>query len=133
MKNIFTSLILFASIIVNAQPSKPIRLAVAGTSHGHVGWVFNNKDTNNVVFVGFYEPDTALINKHRQEHGLPVSLFYTDLKKMLDEVKPQGVVAFGSIHSHLSVVEACAPKGIHVMVEKPLAVNNEHAMKIKAL
>jgi len=30
-------------------------------------------------------------------------------------------------------VEYCAPKGIHVMVEKPLAVNWEHARKMKEL
>jgi predicted dehydrogenase len=30
-------------------------------------------------------------------------------------------------------VEACAPKGIHVMVEKPLAVSLEHAQKMEAL
>jgi predicted dehydrogenase len=133
MKFILSLFLVLSSTILNAQKSAPIRLAVAGTSHGHVGWVFNNKDTGNVVFVGFYEPDTALVNKHRKEHGLPASLFYTDLAKMLDELKPQGVVAFGSIFSHLSVVEACAPRGIHVMVEKPLAVSNEHAMKINAL
>jgi len=46
---------------------------------------------------------------------------------MLDKTKPEVVVAYGSIYDHLSVVEACAPRGIHVMVEKPLAVNNKHA------
>jgi len=30
------------------------------------------------------------------------------------------------------VVEMCAPRGIHVMMEKPLAVNNEHARAIAA-
>ena len=133
MKYILSLFLVISSTILNAQNSAPIRLALAGTSHGHVGWVFNNKDTSNVKFIGFYEPDTALITKHRKARGLPASLFYTDLAKMLDELKPQGVVAFGSIHSHLAVVEACAPRGIHVMVEKPLAVSNEHAMKIKEL
>ncbi|HSB93909.1 MAG TPA: Gfo/Idh/MocA family oxidoreductase, partial [Flavitalea sp.] len=133
MKFILPLLLIFSSLSVLAQKPAPIRLAVAGTSHGHVGWVFNNRDTSNVVFVGFYEPDTLLIRKHCKEHGLPASLFYTDLGKMLDELKPQGVVAFGSIYSHLAVVQACAPRGIHVMVEKPLAVSNEHALQIKAL
>jgi predicted dehydrogenase len=31
------------------------------------------------------------------------------------------------------VVETCAPKGIHVIVEKPLAVNNQHLALMKAL
>ena len=29
---------------------------------------------------------------------------------MLDKVKPDAVVAFGSIFDHLAVVEACAPR-----------------------
>jgi predicted dehydrogenase len=52
---------------------------------------------------------------------------------MLDKVKPEAVVAFGSIYDHLAVVEACAPRGIHVMVEKPLAVNMKHAKRMAEL
>jgi predicted dehydrogenase len=52
---------------------------------------------------------------------------------MLTKTKPEAVAAFGSIYEHLDVVEKCAPKGIHVMVEKPLAVNLNHAKKMKAL
>ncbi len=52
---------------------------------------------------------------------------------MLDAVRPEAVCAFGSIYEHLAVVEACAPRGIHVMVEKPLAVSPEHASRMAAL
>jgi predicted dehydrogenase len=52
---------------------------------------------------------------------------------MLDAVKPEAVAAFGSIYEHMAAVEACAPRGIHVMVEKPLATNNEHANRMKEL
>jgi predicted dehydrogenase len=52
---------------------------------------------------------------------------------MLDSVKPDAVVAFGSIYEHMAVVEACAPRRIHVMVEKPLATNTAHAAKMKEL
>ncbi len=46
---------------------------------------------------------------------------------------PEAVAAFGSIYDHLSVVQACAPLGIHVMVEKPLAVSLDHAKQMQAL
>ena len=36
------------------------------------------------------------------------------------------VAAFGSIRAHLDVVEAAAPRGIHVMVEKPLEIGRAH-------
>ncbi|MFO8148433.1 MAG: hypothetical protein R6U03_13685 [Gillisia sp.] len=37
------------------------------------------------------------------------------------------------MHAHLAVVEACAPRGIDVMVEKPLAVNMKHARRMAEL
>jgi predicted dehydrogenase len=43
------------------------------------------------------------------------------------------VAAFGTIYQHLEVVQTCAPLGIHVMVEKPLAVSLDHAKKMKLL
>jgi hypothetical protein len=52
---------------------------------------------------------------------------------MLEAVKPEAVCAFGSIYDHLGVVEACAPRQIQVMVEKPLAVSLEHAEKMAGL
>ncbi len=140
MKKRVSVLILFlVSILCNtaekacAQNTTPLRLGVAGISHGHSGWIFerNNKIPLNVV--GIYEPDTQLAQQFISRYKLNPKLFYTDLEKMLDAVKPEAVVAFGSIHAHLAAVEACAPRGIHVMVEKPLAVSLDHANKMKTL
>jgi predicted dehydrogenase len=52
---------------------------------------------------------------------------------MLDAVKPEAVAAFGSIYEHMSVVEACAPRRIHVMVEKPLATTLQQVLKMDSL
>src|SRR5690606_20904652 len=48
-------------------------------------------------------------------------------------VKPEAVLGFGSGYSHLSVVEACAPRGIHVMVEKPMATTLAQALRMDSL
>lgn len=118
-----------------AQSAKPgpLRLAVAGITHGHSGWILGKKDNAEITLVGIFEPDTDLAQRSATKYARPSSLFYTDLKKMLDTVKPQAVVAFGSIYEHMAVVEACAPRGIHVMVEKPLATNVLHATKMEEL
>lgn len=116
-----------------SSTNRPIRLAVAGTSHGHVSWILNRKDKQDIQLVGIYEPNVQLADKHIRRFGLQKELFFTDLKKMLDAVKPEAVVAFGSIFEHLAVVESCAPRKIHVMVEKPLAVSVEHALKMAKL
>jgi predicted dehydrogenase len=110
-----------------------LRLAVAGATHGHVGWILGRKNKTDVSLVGVYEPDAELVKRYIKQYNLSADIFYTDLSKMIDAVKPEAVVAFGSIYEHMAVVEACAPKGIHVMVEKPLATNNAHAVKMEQL
>jgi predicted dehydrogenase len=110
-----------------------LRLAVAGTTHGHVGWILGRKNKSDVSLIGVYEPDTELAQRYIKQYNLKADIFYTDLTKMLETVKPEAVVAFGSIYEHMAVVEACAPRGIHVMVEKPLATTNTHALKMEQL
>ena len=111
----------------------PLRLAIAGLSHDHVRGVLNQRARADVQIVGIYEPDRELAAQYAQRYGLDAGLFFTDLGEMLDRVHPQAVAAFGSIFDHLAVVQAAAPRGIHVMVEKPLAVGNDHARQMAAL
>lgn len=112
--------------------AQPIRVVVARLTHDHVGRVWSVPHPD-VEVVGVYEPNAALVDRLVERFGFSRSLVYSDMKKMLDTVKPDAVLAFGSIYEHLEVVEAAAPRGIHVMVEKPLAVNNEHARRIETL
>jgi predicted dehydrogenase len=112
---------------------KPIRLAVAGVSHGHSAFILGRKDMTDFSIVGIYEPDNELAMRLSKQYNFDPKLIYDDLNKMLDVVKPEAVAAFGSIFDHMAVVEACAPRRIHVMVEKPLATNTAHAEKMQAL
>jgi predicted dehydrogenase len=112
---------------------KPLRVAIAGMSHGHIPFILGRKGKNDVVIVGMYEPNQDLARRIAKRYNLDTALLYTDLGKMLDAVKPEAVTAFGSVYDHLSVVEACAPRGIPVMVEKPLATNMVQAQKMANL
>jgi len=109
------------------------RLAVAGLDHDHVFWILHNLERDDVEFVGFYDERSVLSARYTQRFGLDPASVYGDLDVMLDEVKPDGVVAFSSIFAHLECVRKAAPRGIHVMVEKPLAVNMEHATEMQSL
>lgn len=133
----FVALMILLSAIYNtgaqtANP-KPVRLAIAGMTHGHIAFILGRKDKQDFELTGVYEPNTSLAQKLARQYGFDAKLIYSNLEYMLDQVKPQAVVAFGSVFDHLSVVEACAPRGIHVMVEKPLAVSNEHARRMAEL
>jgi predicted dehydrogenase len=108
-------------------------MAVAGLSHGHVVWLLRNWQRNDLEIAGFWEPDRALAQRYAEQFKFPLEWVYDDLDAMLDAVRPEAVCAFGPIYDHLRVVEACAPRKIHVMVEKPLAVSLAHAETMAAL
>ncbi|MDR2773489.1 MAG: Gfo/Idh/MocA family oxidoreductase [Tannerella sp.] len=121
------------SILSQAQNNQPLRLGVAGLSHGHLWEVVRRADRGDFVIVGVAEKDSLLRAANRLRDKIDASLFYADLEEMLDRAKPEAVIVYESIYDHLRVVELCAPRGIHVMVEKPLAVNMEHAERMAEL
>ena len=52
---------------------------------------------------------------------------YEDYVTLLDKEKPDAVFGFSATAHHASIVELCAERGIHVMVEKPMAATLEQA------
>lgn len=130
---LLVSLLIFSSLPVKPAEQKPIRLAVAGMTHGHISFILNRPDKGDFELVGVYDSNKELTQSLSERYKFSSDLVYHDLGQMLDKVKPEAVVAFGSIYDHLAVVEACAPRGIHVMVEKPLAVNMQHANRMAEL
>ena len=133
---LFIALTLLLQPIVYAQTGetqKPLRVGIAGLSHGHVHWILGAASRGDLEIVGIAEPDKALAERLMDQYKIPARIWYQDLGKMLTAVKPEAVTAFGSIYDHLRVVEECAPRKIHVMVEKPLAVSLDHARQIEAL
>ena len=123
---------LSASSTADTQ-KRPLQLAVAGLSHGHAPMILGREDRGDVRVVGIYEPNREVAERYAKRYRLSPSLFYTDLEKMLAELKPEAVASFGTTYDHLAVVQACAPRGIHVMVEKPLAANLQQALQIEEL
>ena len=112
---------------------KPLRVAVIGLVHDHVGWILGYQNQNAIEVIGIAEPNRSLAEKYSKRYGYSMSIVYNSMEEMIGKIKPEAVLAFNNIYEHLKVVEYCAPRGIHVMVEKPLAVNNEHATKMLAL
>ena len=116
-----------------AQGPAPLRLGIIGLTHSHVHGLLGRKNRGDVVIVGIAEPNRELARRYAQRYGLSMDLVFDSANEMLDRTKPTAVAAFGSTFEHLAAVQVAAPRGIHVMVEKPLAVSLEHARKMKAL
>jgi predicted dehydrogenase len=111
----------------------PLRVVVVGLVHDHVGWILGYQNKNDIEIVGIAEPNKLLAEKYSKRYGYSMNIVYSTMEQAIEKTKPEAVLAFNNIYEHLKVVEYCAPLGIHVMVEKPLAVSNEHATKMLAL
>jgi predicted dehydrogenase len=117
-----------------SQSSVPVRIGIDGLTHDHIhGLLHDFGKRSDIQIVGIVEKNKALVQRLAKRYGFDTNFVYDDLATMIDHTHPQGVVAFNSIYEHLHTVEVCAPKGVHVMVEKPLAVNSVHARKMEQL
>jgi predicted dehydrogenase len=132
MKNLFLLLFCLISSLSFAQ-TKPVRMGIVGMTHDHVNQILSKPTREGIEIVGFAEPNKALAMKLLAKFKLPESLWYATLDEMLAKAKPEAVCDFRSIIEHLETVQKCAPKGVHVMVEKPLAVNLVHAKQMEIL
>ena len=131
----FFVLIILTSYMSNSycQDNKPLRLGIAGLSHGHLWEVISRLDRGDFQIVGVAEQDMSLWVNRALLDKVSDKNFYQNLGDMLDNTKPEAVIVYENIHDHLRVVEACAPRGIHVMVEKPLAATYQQAKRIAEL
>jgi len=117
----------------HADRATPLRVGVVGLVHDHVGGILQRTQDRDIRIVGIVETNLDLAKMYSQRHGYDMNIVYPSIEAMIDATQPEAVCAFNPIYDHLKTVEICAPKGIHVMVEKPLAVNWEHTKKMVAL
>ena len=91
MKTVF-QLLIIATLVVSdlsiqlfAQV-KPVRIAIAGMTHGHVGWILNREDIGDIEVVGLAEPNVDLANRLISRSNLDQSIWFQDLDEMLMKV-----------------------------------------------
>ena len=124
---------LLALLLLAIPAAAQEKIAVVGLVHSHV-WGHLDKMIKGqpAKLVGIAETNQELIAEAKKA-GAPDGIFHSDFKKMLDETKPDIVWAFVPNNKHLEVVQACAPRKIHVMFEKPLASTYKDALAIRDL
>lgn len=120
------SLLIFAA---DAQTSAPVlRIGVVGLVHGHVAGFFNSAlKRSDVQILGIAEPDRQLFDRYAERYHLDPALYFASLDEMIAKAHPPAVVVYTSTFDHRKVVEDCARHGVHVMMEKPLAVSYRDA------
>jgi len=136
MKRSILSLALLSLMIgrgLSAEEKAPVRFAIMGLSHDHAGgFIPRARNRQDIQLVGIVESNRDLVTRYADRFKLNTNLFFASLEELLAKTNIQAVATFTSTFEHRAVVEKCASKGIHVMMEKPLAVNLEHARAMEA-
>src|SRR5271165_3247802 len=126
---------LLAVTLTSAQTSAakpPLRVGIVGLVHGHVhGFLGQSLHSPEIQIVGVAEPDSRLLSQAATRYGFAHALLFTDLEEMLQKAHPQAVLVYTNTYDHRRVVEICARHGVHVMMEKPLAVSLDDALAIE--
>jgi len=135
-----TFLAVHANAAVDATPGSPMKVGVVGLVHGHIegflkggsltpaGGILNRPD---VQVVGIVEPDQKLFDSYAERYHLPASLHFRSIQEMVKQAHPRAVLVFTAPSEHRRVIEECAALGVHVMVEKPLAISYKDALAIQ--
>ncbi len=114
--------------------SGPLRIGIIGMVHGHVeGLLWQSGQRSDLKIVGIAEPDRAVFDRLAAKHHLDPALYYASTAEMLDAAKPEAVSVMTSIKDHLPAAEACAPRGVHMLLEKPLAFSRAEARRFEEL
>jgi predicted dehydrogenase len=115
-----------------AKTSVPLRVGIVGLVHGHVqGFLQQSLHNPEIEIVGIAESNGQLASQYATQYGFDRRLLFSDLEEMLKQVHPQAVLVYTNTFDHRRVVEICARHGVHVMMEKPLAVSFEDALAIE--
>ena len=125
----------FASLSVastQANSHQPLRVGIVGLVHGHVhGFLDQARKSPEIEIVAVAEPDARLLSQAGDRYGFSRAMLFADLGEMLSKAHPQAVLVYTNTYDHRRVVEICAQQGVHVVMEKPLAVSLDDALAIE--
>ncbi len=112
-------------------PMKPFRLLVAGLVHDHV-WTFlpDFARIPGVRIVGGADPNRPLREKLRRTHG--VTALFESPRELFARVEADAVLVCASNAGSVPIVEAAAARGLHALVEKPMAATAAGARRMLA-
>ncbi len=121
-----------AAFAQTPQSHPPLRVAIVGLVHGHVhGFLSSYQHRPEIEIVAVVEPDSKLRSAAATRYSFQAAQMFADLDDMIAKAHPQAVLLYTNTYDHRRVVETCARQGVHVMMEKPLAVSLEDALAMQ--
>lgn len=109
------------------------RLAIVGLDHDHVwGLLKDLTEEPNAELVAIADGHPELVDRAKTKVPSNVK-FYSDFVKMLDEMKPDGVIVTTENDRHLEILRECAKRHINYSTEKPMATTAADAREMERL
>ena len=108
-----------------------LRIAVLGMAHDHL-WsnLASLAELDDAELVAGADENPLLLERFKERSGC--DKVYDNYDALLEAEKPDAVFAFSATARHADIVELCAPRGMHTMVEKPMAASLEQADRMLA-
>ena len=109
------------------QPLQPTRVALIGVGSMGRNHARVYSEMPDVELVGIADANEVAAQAVAHRHG---AVAYADYARMLDELHPDAVsIAVPTVH-HLTVAKQVINRGIHLLIEKPIAFSIEEALEI---
>jgi len=96
-----------------------MRFGILGCQHGHIVIFIEEMLKLGHTFIGIYETDVWLADALAKKYNVPLLSSTDDFFAL----KPD-IVGTSAVNSQkINVIESCAKRGIHIMVDKPLVTD----------
>jgi predicted dehydrogenase len=109
--------------------SKTFRVAMAGVAHTHYrGLLHTLQSYPNVKVVAVSDHEEGRLKQAQSEFGIPSA--YRDYHELLEKEELDIILCCSENVYHAEITEAASEKGVHLMVEKPMASSFDHARRM---
>jgi len=121
-------------LYAQAHPAdRKIKLAIVGLDHDHVwGLLKDLTEEPSAELVAIADGHPELVDRAKTKVTANVK-FYSDYVRMLDEMKPDGVIVTTENDRHLEILRECAKRHINYSAEKPMATTADDAREMERL
>ena len=107
---------------------RKMKIAIIGCGQIADAHIQESLKIDGVKVVGVCDSNIFMAKQLALRFGIPGR--FTDIKKMLQEIRPDIVHITTPPASHLPIAKVCLENGAHLYIEKPFAVNVSEAKEI---
>ena len=113
--------------------SGKIRIIALESAHPHIHSLIRQaQEQEGAEFVGFADPNSEHRALTKERNEFDDDMVFADYERLLDERQPDAALICSTNADHVKYVEALAPRGINIMLEKPFAASLSDADRMIA-